>query len=84
MGLHRLCISEDILVTDPTPARIVISPHPLGSGYTVTTYANGRPSVIPAGDIEQARRQAKQLAATAGTGYRIIEETRLTWPLYVE
>ena len=70
-------------MTDPTPARIVISPHPLGTGYTVTTYAGSRPSAIPAETIEQARRQARQLAATARGGYRIIEETRLSWPLYI-
>ena len=70
-------------MTDPTPARIVISPHPLGTGYTVTTRRDGRESAIPAETIEKARTYARQLAATARGGYRIIEETRLSWPLYI-
>lgn len=65
------------------PARIVITPHPLGSGYTVTTRAGGRTSAIPADTIQQARTFAQQLAATARGGFRIIEETRLSWPIYV-
>ena len=70
-------------MSEPTPARIVISPHPFGSGFTVTTRREGRESAIPAETIEKAREYARQLAATARGGYRIIEETRLSWPLYV-
>ena len=69
-------------MSEPTVSRIVISPHTLGTGYLVTTYS-ARPSAIPAETIEQARRQARQLAATAKSGYRIIEETRRLGPLYV-
>lgn len=70
-------------MTEPTPTRIVISPHPLRSGYTVTSYA-GQVSVIPAEDIERARVFAQQLAGTCNGGYRIIEETRLVYPLWVD
>jgi len=66
----------------PQSSRIVISPHPLGEGYIVTSYAE-RVSAIPAETMEKARKLARQLAATANGGYRIIEETRLNWPLYV-
>src|SRR3990167_5048182 len=70
-------------MSEPAASRIVITPHPLGTGYTVTTFTGERPSVIPAETLERARTFARDLAATARGGYRIIEETRLSWPLYV-
>lgn len=69
-------------MTDPTPTRIIISPHPLPGGFVITSYSE-RTSVITAETLERARAYAQQLAATAGSGYSIIEETRLMWPLYV-
>lgn len=68
-------------MTDPQPVRIVISP--VRKGYTVTSYEGERQSVIAAETLEQARRYAQQLAATANGAYQIIEETRLMWPLYL-
>ena len=71
------------LKSERPASRFLITPHPLGAGFTVTTYAGSRPSVIPAETLESARAYARQLAATAKCGYRIIEETRRLGPLYV-